>query len=369
MNAPVSEHFPIAQLDISPLFERPPAHFAPLHDLLAWRKWAQDLALSVGSNYFDADGGPDASELLQELEWMLDDTVSDCSFLAGSNSVLSNVTETKKWRNIKNLCKSTSGALEDLTSSESGISELVNLRASLEELSALWTQRVKHRRPFQYVVGCAHWRDFVLCVREGVLIPRPETEQMIDLAEDAIKAFPSLANGLWADLGTGSGALAIGLGHLLDSQASVVAVDISDVAVSIARHNVQRYGLQNKVEVINGSWFAVLEDKKGKLAGVLSNPPYIPSHQIDSLQAEVAKYEPRNALDGGPQGTNDLITICQGASWTLGSHGYLILETNGGEQAEIIAKVLQSLPEATFYNVQVVKDFAGIMRFVTAIHV
>lgn len=117
------------------------------------------------------------------------------------------------------------------------------LRSSIEELEDQWTQRVKDRRPFQYVVGCTHWRDLVLSVQEGVLIPRPETEQMVDLAEAAIAAENSLGDGVWTDLGTGSGALAIALARLLPSTGSVIAIDASETAVAVARRNVSQYGL------------------------------------------------------------------------------------------------------------------------------
>lgn len=119
----------------------------------------------------------------------------------------------------------------------------VLLRSSIEELDEQWSQRVRDRRPFQYVVGCTHWRDLVLTVQEGVLIPRPETEQMIDLAEAAIAGDNSLTDGVWADLGTGSGALAIALARLLPSTGSVIAIDASSTAVAVARRNVEQYEL------------------------------------------------------------------------------------------------------------------------------
>lgn len=121
------------------------------------------------------------------------------------------------------------------------------LRSSIEELEDQWTQRVKNRRPFQYVVGCTHWRDLVLCVQEGVLIPRPETEQMVDLAKAAIAAELSLGDGVWTDLGTGSGALAVALARLLPSTGSVIAIDASETAVAVARRNVRQYGLSVSV--------------------------------------------------------------------------------------------------------------------------
>lgn len=394
-------------IDFTPLCEKPATHESSVEEILKWRRWAQDMAMAVGDKYRLADGGPDSHDLLRELEWMLEDAVShvaipgarnkalkcmpddgfdcfpsaaeqpnstDCSPLDTETHISPCATalETKKpvldpgkpqgdthkslkWQDIKNFALHYDR-------------RLVHLRASLEDLSLLWTERVQHRRPFQYVVGCAHWRDYMLWVKEGVLIPRPETEQMIDLAEEAIKSQPSLSKGVWADLGTGSGALAIGLAYLLDPQGSVVAVDISNEAISMASMNIQRYGLENKVIILKGSWFSALEDKKGKLAGILSNPPYIPSSHISTLQAEVGQYEPRNALDGGHEGTNDLATICRGAAWALQSDGCIILETNGGGQAEIIAGLLESMPGAPFCNVQLVKDFVGIVRFVRAVH-
>lgn len=357
------------------------------------------MAVCVGDKYLIADGGPDSHELLRELEWMLEDAISHVLMSIAPSCVPNDLTDyqakqpnitgptfldvktharaletqietspelehqrhadftrTLKWRDIKNF-------------KPPEFHRVVCLRASLEELSALWTERVQHRRPFQYVVGCAHWRDFVLFVKEGVLIPRPETEQMIDLVQEIINVHRNLSKGMWADLGTGSGALAIGLGSILDPQGNVVAVDISNEAVSIASLNIKKYSLQEKVKVLKGSWFSPLEDSKVKLAGVLSNPPYIPSSHLETLQAEVGHYEPRNALDGGPQGTDDLTVICEGASWALQNGGYMILETNGGGQAEIIAKYLKSMPGSPFCNIQLVKDYAGIVRFVKAMRV
>lgn len=199
-----------------PLFERPPIFSTCSEDLLKWRKWAQDLANSVGSKYLEADGGPDSEDLLREIEWLLEDAVDEYS--------------------------------PNLATFEAPIT--LNMRTSVEDLYSLWSDRVEKRRPFQYIVGCSHWRDVVLSVQEGVLIPRPVTEELIEIAQKAIATDGSLARGVWADLGTGSGALAIGLAQLLDPEGHVVAVDLSHVALSIARYNVQRYELQVCVGVL-----------------------------------------------------------------------------------------------------------------------
>ncbi|CAK9237138.1 unnamed protein product [Sphagnum troendelagicum] len=330
---------------VTPICERPAVHITCLEDLLQWVRKAQQLAASVEQQFYDTDGGPDSSDLLRELDWLLDDSLAACC---------------QKGRD--------SDAFSQLNNQTT--SAHVLLRISIEELENQWVQRVKERRPFQYIVGCAHWRDLVLSVQEGVLIPRPETEQMIDLAEAAIMGNPSLAVGLWADLGTGSGAIAIALARLLPSPGSVLAVDMSETAVAVARRNVGHYALTDKVNVVHGSWFLSLEDQKGSLAGVISNPPYIPSANIAALQAEVGKHEPRTALDGGQDGMKDLRQICHGSARALRAGGFLALETNGGTQAEAVADLLRNMnsPVTCFQNIKIVPDFAGICRFVTAIH-
>lgn len=118
------------------------------------------------------------------------------------------------------------------------------MRADVDELYNLWRQRIQERRPFQYIVGCEHWRDLVLSVQEGVLIPRPETELIIDFVSNVVSKDDKLKRGVWADLGTGSGALAIGISRILETEGRVIATDLSPVAIAVANYNVQRYGLK-----------------------------------------------------------------------------------------------------------------------------
>lgn len=180
----------------TPLFLRPLSHSASPSSLLSFRQWAESLARSFASK-MSVDGGPSTSELLRELSWLLQDT----TFQAGDTLLL---------------------------------------RTDLEDLYRLWMQRIEERRPFQYIVGCEHWRDLVLAVREGVLIPRPETEELVDL----VAGVEGLKDGLWADLGTGSGSIAIAIGRILGENGRVVATDLSEVAVEVARFNVGRYNLE-----------------------------------------------------------------------------------------------------------------------------
>ncbi|XWS28466.1 hypothetical protein CRYUN_Cryun25bG0072000 [Craigia yunnanensis] len=284
-----------------PLYLRPPSFSASLSELTQWHKWAKNLA--SGSSFVHLDNGPDSSLLCRELNWLLQDLLE----LQNHSVILSQLE----------------------SGNNDNVDVSVALRAHLEELYCVWRQRIEERRPFQYVVGCEHWRDLVLSVQEGVLIPRPETEMIIDLVEDvALNNSPELAQGFWVDLGTGSGAIAIATARTLATHAHgrVIATDLSPVAVAVAAFNVQRYGLQDVVEVRKGSWFEPLKDVQGKLAGVLSNPPYIPSGDISGLQAEVGQHEPKLALDGGFNGTNDLLHLIDGAASMLKPGGFFAFE-------------------------------------------
>ncbi|ERN07682.1 hypothetical protein AMTR_s00155p00066160 [Amborella trichopoda] len=241
----------------------------------------------------------------------------------------------------------------------------LRLRTSLEDLYALWEERIVKRRPFQYIVGCEHWRDMVLAVEEGVLIPRPETEVLVDMVEEVVRERKDLREGLWVDLGTGSGAIGLGISGVLGESGLVIAVDLSPVAIAVAKYNIERYNLQDRVEVRQGSWFEPLQDVKGKIAGLVSNPPYIPSEHIPGLQPEVGKHEPISALDGGKNGMDYLLHLCMESASALTPGGFVAFETNGKDQSKIIAEFLHTMPKNGFCDVKIRSDFAGIPRFVT----
>ncbi|CAM8879416.1 unnamed protein product [Rhodiola kirilowii] len=320
-----------------PLFLRPPAYTSTFCDLRKWKHWAKNLTLSVGSSFATLDNGPDATLLRRELNWLLEDVVDDKD-----------------------------KSLTPLMDIVEGDDKPVKLRASVDNLYLLWTQRIQKRRPFQYIVGCEHWRDLVLCVQDGVLIPRPETELIVDLVSGVIGGDrKDLADGIWADLGTGSGALAVAIGRILGSGGRVIATDLSPVAAAVASYNVQRYGLQDKIEIRQGSWFEPLKDVRQKLAGLVSNPPYIPSDHIAGLQAEVGRHEPRLALDGGAEGMDDLLHLCNEAASMLKPGGYFAFETNGEQQCQVLANYLENNFEGCFSEIKIVSDFANIPRFVT----
>ena len=230
----------------------------------------------------------------------------------------------------------------------------------------LWDRRIDERVPLQYLTCCAFWRDMVLSVGPGVLIPRPETELMVDFVQDAVKHTPELALGEWADLGTGSGALAVALARALPDCPRVYAADIQPEPLEFASFNASKYSVGNRVKVVESNWYEGLQHAGvASLAGIVSNPPYIVADTIPTLQAEVVVHEPVTALDGGKDlAVDSLMPICTGASDMLRAGGFLALETAGGEQAQYVAHVLENL--ATFDDITIKKDLRGVERFVTA---
>jgi release factor glutamine methyltransferase len=236
---------------------------------------------------------------------------------------------------------------------------------SLEELSQLWQQRLESRVPVQYLAGAAPWRNFVLSVSPAVLIPRPETEYVIDLAIDAVQHQPKLKQGHWADLGTGSGAIALGLADAF-AEASIHAVDRSVDALAVAQQNAQQLGLSDRIQFYQGDWFEPLTHLQGKLSGMVSNPPYIPSAMLSELQPEVVAHEPSLALDGGADGLDCIRHLVATAPNYLIPGGVWLIEMMAG-QAEAVANLLQT--QGNYGNVQIYPDLAGVDRFALAYRV
>jgi release factor glutamine methyltransferase len=234
---------------------------------------------------------------------------------------------------------------------------------SLTALSQIWQKRCLERCPIQYLVGAAPWRHFLLQVSPSVLIPRPETELLIDLVLDQIRHYPELATGNWVDLGTGSGAIALGLASVLH-QASIHAVDQSADALAIAVSNAQKYDLADRIQFYQGSWWQPLTTLRGKIAGMVSNPPYIPSSDLPGLQPEVAYHEPRLALDGGEDGLTAIRYLINTAPAYLQSQGLWLIEMMAG-QAPQVETLLRE--QGSYDAIQIFKDLAGIERFALAL--
>ena len=245
----------------------------------------------------------------------------------------------------------------------------IPLKKSLSQLTQLWQRRIQERLPVQYIVGATPWRNFSLKVSPDVLIPRPETECLIDLAiaaleEDNLAISPNLKlqQGHWIDLGTGSGAIAIGLARALP-KATIHAVDYSLAALTIAQENAENLGFDEQIKFYQGDWWLPLIALKGKVSGMISNPPYIPTNLIPQLQPEVFKHEPSLALDGGKDGLNYIRHLIQTAPEYLCPGGIWLIEMMIG-QGDRVAQMLYQ--QGSYCKIQILPDLAGIDRFALA---
>lgn len=242
--------------------------------------------------------------------------------------------------------------------------KLIDLKQPLSAIDQLWQRRIQERLPIQYLLGYTHWRHFTLKVTPDVLIPRPETELIIDIALQALQQSPNpqLNLGNWVDLGTGSGAIALGLTDLL-TNATIYAIDTSKAALAIAQDNAINTGLASKIKFDQGNWWQPIEHLQGKISAMVSNPPYIPTATIPTLQKEVANHEPHLALDGGKDGLEHIRYLIKTAPAYLVSGGIWLIEMMAG-QAETVTKLLQE--QGNYQNIQIFSDLAGIDRFALA---
>jgi release factor glutamine methyltransferase len=238
----------------------------------------------------------------------------------------------------------------------------IDLSITLSELTILWEKRINQRVPLQYLLGFTYWRDLRLEVAPGVLIPRPETECLIDIIAELVTDYPYLETGNWVDLGTGSGAIALGLARQL-TRANIHAVDASKDALAIAQINCENLGLMEQVKFYQGSWWQPLEYLQGKITGMVSNPPYIPHQMISDLQPEVREHEPILALDGGTDGLSDIRYLINTAPVYLISGGVWLIEMMAG-QANMVKEML--IDQGSYHMIKIFEDLEGVERFILA---
>ena len=284
-------------------------------DLWQWRKWAVTLALADRVTAYEVDWLLQAVANLDRLTLRLE-------------------------------------SIED--------EELVKIAMPLDRLSALWLDRIHDRQPVQYLVGKTFWRDFELVVSPAVLIPRPETEAIIDIALAATTSIQQ--QGVWVDLGTGSGAIAIGLARMLPV-ATIYAVDCSLAALAIACLNATRLSAIDRITFSQGNWWSSLGQFQGKVSVMISNPPYIPSATVLQLQPEVVDYEPHLALDGGDDGLAAIRILVDTAPEYLLPGGIWLVEMMAG-QGESVRQLL--VARGSYTDIEIINDLAGLDRFVLA---
>lgn len=212
------------------------------------------------------------------------------------------------------------------------------------------------RVPVQYITGVAAFRQLELTVTPAVLIPRPETEVLVDVALELLPA-----GGRVLDLCCGSGAVALSLAQEA-AAAEVVAADVSADALEVAKDNGQRCGLAERVEWHCGDLFAPLRGTE-PFDLVVANPPYVRRSGLAQLAPEVRDYEPHLALDGGEDGLAYYRRIAQEAADFICPGGYLLLEVGEGQSAAVEGLLARS---ARLTEVQIRLDLNQIPRVVVA---
>jgi release factor glutamine methyltransferase len=230
----------------------------------------------------------------------------------------------------------------------------------VETLHGLWQKRLVEKIPVQYLLGKAPWRSFWLEVTPAVLIPRPETELLVDLALDFLR---TRVESHILDLGTGSGAIALGVAYE-ETSVHCTAIDRSPEALGVARRNAQ--ALSCEIKFLEGDWFAPLQTSgtpEAHFDAMLSNPPYIPSLTVESLDLEVRQHEPRLALDGGTDGLSAIrILVDQGWTW-LKPGGLWLVELMVNQAPRVMDLLAVN---GHYQEIQAHRDLAGIERFVSA---
>jgi release factor glutamine methyltransferase len=220
-------------------------------------------------------------------------------------------------------------------------------------------ERRAHGAPLQYAVGQASFRHLTLDVDERVLIPRPETEQLVEIV---LNAMGDERGGIAVDVGTGSGAIALALASE-GTFDRVIGTDISRDAIAVAESNARRCAtaLRAPVEMRVGSLLRPVSERP--LRAVVSNPPYISSGDAESLPTSVRNWEPAVALFSGPDGMEATARLVREAAPALGPGGLLALEVDA-RRASLAAELVAS--EGAFVSVQVLLDLTGRERFVVA---
>lgn len=225
-------------------------------------------------------------------------------------------------------------------------------------------RRRAHREPVAYITGVKEFWSLEFAVNPFVLIPRPETELLVEQTLKASEpAYTRAGRGLSIlELGTGCGAVAVALARSLSHKAIITATDISPEALSVARGNAIRHGVQENARFLCGNLFDPI-NPHFRYDLIVSNPPYIPSSLIPALMPEVRQHEPIQALDGGDNGLSVIGRIIQEAPSRLLDGGRLLLEM-GDEQREHIRSLLKET--GAFGELIFCRDYSGRDRVVSA---
>jgi release factor glutamine methyltransferase len=221
-----------------------------------------------------------------------------------------------------------------------------------------WVARRVRREPVAYIIGRKEFWSLEFEVGPSVLIPRPESEFLVEDVVTRASA-DGLTHGIMLEIGTGSGALSVAIARELP-QLTIYATDVSRDALAMARHNARLNGVDARILFLGCH---LCDAMNVRADFIVSNPPYIACREFPDLPVEVRDYEPRLALVAGPEGVEIHGQIIERAGEYLNGHGWLVLEM-GHTQRELIERMLRK--SGSFDYIEVRQDYAGIDRVVAA---
>ena len=217
-------------------------------------------------------------------------------------------------------------------------------------------RRRANREPLQYIRGYQEFYGLNFIVTPDVLIPRPETELIVENAVDILKA---AENPSFCEVGVGSGCISVALLHEVKT-ASAIGLDISERALKIATINAANHLVSPRLKLEVSDVFSALKNEQFEL--IVSNPPYISTEEMKSLQKEVRDFEPLTALTDGQDGFSIIEKIIAGAPSFLRNGGYLLMEIGFGQAAQVSAM----FDRETWQAIEFLPDLQGIPRTVKA---
>lgn len=231
-----------------------------------------------------------------------------------------------------------------------------------EDISERFFQLIEERKmgkPIQYITGHQEFMGLDFYVHENVLIPRPDTEILVEKVLQLLKNKENLEI---ADVCTGTGAIAVSLAYYIPDS-FVYASDISHHAVECCRRNIDKHGLESRMKLLQGDLLEPLfeEGLEGRLDALVSNPPYISKNDMETLPLSVRGFEPHLALYGGGEGLDFYIKILKDAARLLKKGGLLAFEI-GYDQGPALTKLIED--KGSYKNIRIEKDLAGLDRVV-----
>jgi len=227
-------------------------------------------------------------------------------------------------------------------------------------------ERRLHREPTAYILGRCEFWSLSFYVTRDVLIPRPETEFLIEMVLQAVRQAGNAVQGPIVDLGTGSGVIAIVLAREMSEWSEIYGIDYSLTALRIAKVNAELHRVATQVRFVNADLFTAFAAQK-QFGLIVANPPYVEEELLTapaaesehSLQPEVVHYEPRLALDGGRDGGEVIARIVAALPAVLKPGGWFFMEIGAG-QANFVMKLFQA--HSCFEAMHVYQDYAGLPR-------